>query len=72
MRDAALFLREYALGLVVSAGAGRGDFLEHSVCEGNKLNPSVVGAISSVFLVKDFGDRIFLLLRDFSRNPNVD
>ena len=39
----------------------------------NKRNPSVVVAISAVLLfVKDFDDRIFPLLGDFSRYPNID
>ena len=40
---------------------------------GNKRNPSVVVAVSSVLrLVKDLDKRIFPLLWDFSCYPNID
>ena len=74
--EAALFVREYSLGLaVVVAMVGCDDFQQHVACVGNKRNPSVVVAISSVLLfvnVKDLGDRMLPLLGDFLCYSNVD
>ena len=59
----------------VGAKAGRNYFQLQFACRINKQNPplSVVVAIRAILLLaKDLDDRMFPLLGEFFRDPNVD
>ena len=72
--EAALFLREYFLGLaVVVVEAKRDDFQQTISCVAYKRSLSVVFAVSCFLLfVKDLDDRIFPMLGDFSSYRKID